>query len=107
VIEIKKYRAGSNKAYFIPCFSFMFRETGRRFNTEINYTNKMANTRRTWDQTKPELAVLPFSLQIILLQGIFYLKRKNTEALRGEEIYVWMLRLLEMEKKKNLWETKE
>jgi len=72
----------------------MFRETGRRVNTEINYTNKMANTRRTWDQIKPELAVLPFSLQIILLQGIFYEKRQNTEGLRGEEIYVWMLRLV-------------
>ena len=54
----------------------------------------MANTRRTWDQIKPELAVLPFSLQIILLQGIFYEKRQNTEGLRGEEIYVWMLRLV-------------
>jgi len=100
VIEIKKSRAGSNSAYLIPCFSFMFRETGRRVNTEINYTNKTASTRRTWDQTKPESAVLPFSLQIILLQGIFYEKRKNIEGLRGEEIYVWMLRLLKMGEKK-------
>ena len=96
-LEIKKSRAGSNKAYFIPYFSFMFRETGRRINTEINYTNEIANSQRTWDQTKPKLAVLSSSLEIVLLQGIFHEKKKS--GLRGAEIYVYMLRLLEIKKK--------
>ena len=60
MLEIKKSREGSNSVYFIPCISFMFRETGRRVNTEINYTNKIANSHRTWDQTKPELTLLVF-----------------------------------------------
>jgi hypothetical protein len=82
VLEIKQSRAGSNNAYFIPCFLFMFRETGRRVNTEINYTNKIANSHRTWDQTKPELAVLSSSLEIVLLQSIFHEKRRRRKNKR-------------------------
>jgi hypothetical protein len=86
VLEIKKSRAGSNNAYFVPCFSFMFRETGRRVNTEINYTNKIANSHRTWGQTKPKLAVLSSSLEIILLQGIFHEKKKRRRPKRCRNV---------------------
>lgn len=103
-LEIKKSRAGSNKAYFIPYFSFMFRETGRRINTEINYTNEIANSQRTWDQTKPKLAVLSSSLEIVLLQGIFHEKKKTVSEVQ-KYMYTccdcWKL------KKKTLRNTKE
>lgn len=49
-----------------------------------------------------ELAVFSSSLEIIF-QGIFH--EKTREGLRGAEIYVQMLRLLEM-KKKNFEEDK-